>query len=145
MGSPTDPDYVEINSGPGKYFPGAPVCNYKGKVVPAVIRWYESASIASNILVEVFQTMAHYNLFPRTDGVKPFVLIDGHKNRLEMPFLSYINNPKDSWIVCIGVPYGTAVWQVGDSKEQNSSFNISTNKGKGEDVRNTREIGTRTT
>ena len=26
--------------------------------------------------------------------------------------------------VCLGVPYGTAYWQVGDSKEQNGSFNI---------------------
>ena len=53
-GSPSDPDYVEINSGAGKYFPGAPVCNFKGKMVPAVVRWHESASITSDILVEVF-------------------------------------------------------------------------------------------
>ena len=53
-GSPSDPHYVEINSGAGKYFPGAPVCNFKGKMVPAVVRWHESASITSDILVEVF-------------------------------------------------------------------------------------------
>ena len=129
-GKPSDANFVEVNSGPGKYFPGAPMCEYKGKMVPAVIRWHESASITSNILVEVFQTIDHHNLFPRTDGVKPFVLIDGHKSRLEMPFLSYINTPKDNWIVCIGVPYGTALWQVGDSKEQNGSFNIALTKAK---------------
>ena len=27
--------------------------------------------------------------------------------------------------MCLGVPYGTALWQVGDSKEQNGSFYIS--------------------
>ena len=87
-GSPSDPDYVEINSGAGKYFPGAPVYNFKGKMVPAVVRWHESASITSDILVEVFQTIDHHNLFPRTaDRAKPFVLIDGHGIRPEMPFL----------------------------------------------------------
>ena len=129
-GCPTDPNFVEINSGPGKYFPGAPMCEYKGKKVPAVIRWHESASITSEILTEVFQTMDHHQLFERTADVKPFVLIDGHKSRLEIPFLRYINTPKDNWIVCIGVPYGTALWQVGDSKEQNGSFNINMTKAK---------------
>ncbi len=27
-------------------------------------------------------------------------------------------------MVYLGVPYGTALWQVGDSKMQNGSFNI---------------------
>ena len=33
-GSSSDADYVEINSGVGKYFPGAPVYNFKVKMVP---------------------------------------------------------------------------------------------------------------
>ena len=45
-----------------------------------------------------------------------------------MPFLKYINTPTDHWVVCIGVPYGTALWQVGDSKEQNGSFNMAISK-----------------
>ena len=64
-------------------------------------------------------------LFSMTDTIKPFLLLDGYGSGLEMPFLNYINNPKDHWAVCFGVPYGTsALLQVGDSKEQNSSFNI---------------------
>ena len=70
-------------------------------------------------------------LFPRTDpNVKPFLLLDGHSSRLELPFLQYINTPKDNWVCCIGVPYGTALWQVGDSKEQNGSFNIAISRAK---------------
>ena len=34
--------------------------------------------------------------------------------------------------MCLGVPYGTALWQVGDSKEQNGSFNIAMTKAKQE-------------
>ena len=47
-----------------------------------------------------------------------------------MSFLKYVNTPKDHWVDCIGVPYGTALWQVGDSKEQNSSFNMTVTKAK---------------
>ena len=65
------------------------------------------------------------NVVPRDDGIKPFLLLDGHGSRLELPFLKYINTPEDHWVVCLGVPYGTALWQVGDSKEQNGSFNVS--------------------
>jgi len=49
---------------------------------------------------------------------------------MEFPFLKYINNPKDNWIACIRVPYGTSLWQVGDSKEHNGSFNIAMTKAK---------------
>ena len=65
------------------------------------------------------------NVVPRDDGIKPFLLLDGHGSRLELPFLKYINTPEDHWVVCLGVPYGTAPWQVGDSKEQDGSFNVS--------------------
>ena len=58
------------------------------------------------------------------------MLLDGHQSRLQLPFLNYINHPEDNWVVCIGVPYGTALWQVGDSKEQNGSFNMSMTKSK---------------
>ena len=58
------------------------------------------------------------------------MLLDGHGSRLQLPFLQYINTPKDHWVVCIGVPYGTALWQVGDSKEQNGSFNMAITKAK---------------
>ena len=34
------------------------------------------------------------------------------------------SNKTTEWYVCLGVPYGTAYWQVGDSKEQNGSFNM---------------------
>ena len=63
-------------------------------------------------------------MLPRTPGVLPFTMLDGHGSRLELPFLKYINNKTTEWCVCLGVPYGTAYWQVGDSKEQNGSFNM---------------------
>ena len=120
------------NSGPGKYFPGPPTCKFRGKEIPALVRWNESGTITSEILVEVLSTLDVMNVIPRDSKKKPFLLLDGHQSRLEIPFLEYINTPEDHWVVCLGVPYGTALWQVGDSKEQNGSFNIAFTKAKQE-------------
>ena len=129
-GTTTDSDFIIKNCGKGKYFPGGPECVYRGKTVPALVRWHESGSITSNILVEMLQTLDEMDLIPREDNVKPFILLDGHGSRLELPFLKYVNTPEDHWVACIGVPYGTALWQVGDSKEQNGSFNMAMTKAK---------------
>ena len=83
-----------------------------------MIHWHESASITSEILVENFHTSDHHNLFPRSTGVNPFVIIYGHGSHLKTSFLvQYINTPKDNWVVYIGDPSGTVLWQVVDSKE----------------------------
>ena len=140
-GDNTDPNFILHNSGPGKYYPGGPECTFKGKRVPAFIRWHDSASITTEILVDALTTLDSYDLFPRTDTVKPFLMLDGHKSRLELPFLHYINTPRDHWVVCIGVPYGTALWQVGDSKEQNGSFNIGMYRAKKDLLEKKDEIG----
>jgi hypothetical protein len=77
--------------------------------------------------------MDDLKLFPRDDpNVKPFLLLDGHGSRLELPFLSYVNNEEHPWVVCIGVPYGTSYWQVGDSTEQNGSYKMAITKAKTE-------------
>ena len=89
-----------------------------------MIRWNESGSITSEILVDALKTLDELRAFPRDDDVSPFLLLDGHPSRLQAPFLKYINSPEDHYVTCIGVPYGTALWQVGDSKEQNGSFNM---------------------
>lgn len=112
------------NAGPGKYFPGPPTCRFRNKDIPSLVRWNESGSITSEILVEALSTLDIMGVIDRSSNKKPFLLLDGHGSRLEMPFLKYINTPEDYWVVCLGVPYGTALWQVGDSKEQNGSFNI---------------------
>ena len=130
VGDVNDEDFVQNNSGPGKYYPGGAVCEFNGKKIPPFVRWHESGSITSEILKEALQTLDHLNIFNRDECLSPLLLLDGHSSRLELPFLQYINNPKDHWVTCIGVPYGTALWQVGDSKEQNGSFNIGMTKAK---------------
>ena len=62
----------------------------------------------------------------------PFLICDAHSSRFELPFLEYISNPDHEWAVCIGVPYGISLWQVGDSEEQNGSINMASVTGKGQ-------------
>jgi len=78
--------------------------------------------------------MDKQNLFDRSDGISPFLLLDGHGSRFELPFLEYILDDAHKWKVCIGVPYGTSYWQVGDSTEQNGCFKMAIAKAKREPV-----------
>ncbi len=50
--------------------------------------------------------------------------MDGHRSRFELPFLEYVVNEEHPWAVCIGVPYGTHIWQVADSLELNGAFKM---------------------
>ena len=38
----------------------------------------------SNILIEIFETMDHFNLLPRMNDVVPFVILDGYGSRVEL-------------------------------------------------------------
>lgn len=116
--------FIKANSGKGKRFPGGPTCAYKGVKVPCMCRWTEKGSITSEILRDIVKTLDSLDLFDRSNGKRPFFLLDGHGSRFELPFLQYINDKNHEWSACIGVPYGTSLWQVGDSEEQNGSYKM---------------------
>jgi len=80
--------------------------------VPCFVGHSESGSIMSELLAAMLQHIDDCCIFDRTDGVPPFLLLDGHWSRFKLLFLEYINNPMHTWKVCIGVPYGTSIWQV---------------------------------
>ncbi len=52
----------------------------------------------------------------------PFLLVDGHNTCVDPHFLDYINNNNHQGKVCLGVPYATLLWQVGNSAENNKTF-----------------------
>ena len=75
------------------------------------------------------QYLDHHVGFDQTEAT-PFLLLDGHGSRFGLSFLEYINDAWHEWAVCIGVPYGTSLWQVGDSSQQNGAFKIALKKAK---------------
>ena len=122
---------VRRNSGPGKVFPGAPSCQFRGKNILDFVVMIPKGLITSQILALAFQCLVDLGIYDQTNpeihpmrtGVNvitimtPMVLFDAHNSRLQVPFLRYINNPAYLWKCCIGLPHGTHKWQVGDSEE----------------------------
>ena len=123
----------EANLGEGKFYPGGPTCNYLGKEVPCLVYVSESGGINADILVDILSEFDKMALFPRTEGGPiPFLLIDGQFSRFDIKFIYYINDQGHPWKVCFGVPYGTSLWQVADSSEQNGCFKMLFYKAKKE-------------
>ena len=118
-------DDLISNSGIGKRrYPQEPVCMLNGIAMPTMCCCSESGSITAELLVAMLQQIDLSGVFDRNDGVYPFLILDGHGSRFDLTFLEYINSPINPCNVCIGVPYGTSYWQVGDSTEQNGCFKM---------------------
>ena len=121
-----------------KRYPQGPVCHFNGKTVPTFCCCSENGSITSELLVEMLRAIDNVGVFDRSDGIHPFLLLDGHGSRFELPFLRYVNDKQGigtKWNACVGVPYGTSYWQVGDSSEQNGCFKMALTKYKRELLR----------
>ena len=109
IGDVSDGDYVINNTGKGKLFPTGPECQYKGKTIPCMCRWSKNGSMTGEILKDVVHTLDTYQLFDRSNGKKPFFLLDGHGSRLSEPFVKYVLDIEHEWMICLGVPYGTSL------------------------------------
>ena len=115
----------DCNFGQNKYFPGGPICNFRGKQIPCATYVTEGGGISGEILVDVLRILDALEVFPRVAGGPiPFLIINGHESQLDPKFLMYINDEDHIWKVCLGVPYATNYWQVGDSSEQNGTFKV---------------------
>jgi hypothetical protein len=103
---------------------GGPKCTYNGKTIPCFFGASSKASITSEMLAKMLETIDTFGIYDRSTGCRPVLLLDGHHSRLKLLFLEYINDVTHPWVVCIGVPYGTHLWQVGDAPELNGTYKI---------------------
>ena len=133
-----DPKSITIedlkhNIGPGRRHPGGVTITFKGKEMKMRVFHNETGTMTSHILVEILKGLDAIKLFDRhPDMPPPAILVDGHSSRFGMPFLNYISNQDEKgkddngechyWNAYIGLPNCTALWQVGDSSEQNGQF-----------------------
>ena len=104
-----------------KAYPFGPTCTYNGKEIPCLVYGSPHGGITGPILVSVLAEFDARDIFPRVMGITPTLVVDGHQSRLDREFLNYINDNNHRWKVCLGVPYATSLWQVGDSSEQNGA------------------------
>jgi hypothetical protein len=128
-------EFMKQNVGPNSSMPGGPTCTYLGKEVPCFVGASPNASITSEMLAAMLGLMDELQIFDRSNSMKPFLLLDGHHSRTRLPFLRYINDDAHPWTVCIGVPYGTHLWQVADAPQLNGSFKINLTKAKREYIK----------
>ena len=110
-----DEDFFEVNAGKSKDFPGGPVCEFMGKDVPCFCQRSKKGSVNADILRTILVILGTLEVYNYTKGCIPCVLMDGNGSRFGLTFLDYIYNPLHKWCVMIGVPYRTALCQVGDS------------------------------
>jgi hypothetical protein len=115
-------ELFDQNCGEDKIICGGPKCTFQGKDLPCFIGTSPKASITSQMLADILKFLDGIGLYDRTTGKTPFLLVDGHHSRFGLPFLDYIFDNDHPWMVSIGVPYGTHLWQVADSSEQNAAF-----------------------
>jgi hypothetical protein len=78
-------EMVRLNSGNDKAMRGGPVCTYKGQEIPCFVGCSPSASITSELLVAMLETIDKHNVMDRTNAKQPVLLLDGHHSRFELP------------------------------------------------------------
>jgi hypothetical protein len=106
----------------GSFAGGGPICKFRGVDVPCFVQYSPHGGITPLILTGCLRRMDELKLFPRVDGKRPFLLLDGHDSRFDLRYLNYIRDEEHPWFCCIGLPYGSHLWQVGDSPAQNGSY-----------------------
>ena len=106
--------------GPGKRFPGGPVCVFRGKTIPCLVSGSKSGGITSDILTSILKHLDRIGIYDRqNDPFSPTIQLDAHHTRFDLDFMSYCCQKDTKWMVTIGCPEATNLWQVQDASELN--------------------------
>ena len=98
-------------------------CEFQGKTLSMLSQRREGGGISGEILTNILKRIDASGVLDRSNGMKPFLLVDAHASQFSPEFLKYITTESYPWAVCIGVPYGTHLWQVAAFKELNGEPN----------------------
>lgn len=107
---------VLLNTGKDKFYPSRYTAIHNGKHVPIFGGCLEHGGITPELLRKMLERFDKLEVFDRSVAI-PFLLLDKHGSRFDFLFLEYIKKPATKQYVCIGVPYGTHAWQLGNSVE----------------------------
>jgi hypothetical protein len=114
-------DKKKFCDGKDKVFPYKPTVTFNGE---------KGGCITTEELTLMLNYMDELGLIERSDRIYPMVIFDGRISRIMGPFLEYVNNLQHWWRAMLDIPYGTHLWQVRDSAEQNGAFKIAMTKWK---------------
>ena len=65
--------------------------------------------MTTEILTKILENLDHLEVFNRSTGINPFLMLDRHGSRMGLPFLRYIDDLAYLWVAFIGVPYGISL------------------------------------
>jgi hypothetical protein len=89
---------VEENSyGPLKYYLYGLTCAVGGITVVTYVTSSENGFITGNILTDVLRHLDAHLQLDREEAT-PFLLLDSHRSRFELPFLDYITDERTKWM-----------------------------------------------
>jgi hypothetical protein len=74
------------NAGLGTAIAGGPTCCFQGKTIPCFVCTSLNASISSQRLADMLKFIDSYHIFDRSNGKKPFLVLDGDHSRMYLPF-----------------------------------------------------------
>jgi hypothetical protein len=120
-----DPEFnVEGNShGHLQFYPYGSTRVINGKTLETYVTCSDNGSITGNILTDVLKHLDTHLQFDHEEAT-PFFLLDGHRSRFELSLLDSVTDERTKGTVSIRVPYGTNLWQVGDSSQQKGAFKV---------------------
>ena len=85
------------------------VCALNGNNLPTLCCCSESGSITAELLVKMLAQMDSLELFDRSEGINPFLILDGHGSQFDCSFLDYINSPLTHPMECV---YRCPLWNL---------------------------------
>jgi hypothetical protein len=86
---------IEKNMGEGKALPLGSECMFNGKNIPCFGCCSDSGTITGILLRDMLEAVYKLDVFDRSNGLNPFLLLDGHGSRFELEFVEYIHDEKN--------------------------------------------------
>ena len=132
----------QSNHGKGNRFPGGPVCHFRGKTIPCLVASSRSGGITSEILTNILRHLDKHGVYDRdNDPFTPTIQLDCHHTRFQMDFLNYCVEPETKWVVTMGCPEATHLWQIQDASELNGQHKTAMYKYKSNLIAFKRRLG----
>lgn len=121
-GGRTELELFENNCGVGQAMQGGPVCFSRGKEVNSYVGTSVDGKMNCQILHDICKHIDEIGLYDRSNGLSPFMLMDGHCTNIDMEFIDYVNDGRHQWTICCGLPRDTHLLHVAFSDELNGAF-----------------------
>lgn len=118
----SEEELYQRNCRSGQAMQGGPEITYRGKLIQSFVGTSRTGRLDSDVLLKICQYLDSFELYDRSNGVKPFLLLDGHGTVFETTLLDYIREPEHEWVINCGIHHDAHLLQLANSFEFNKTF-----------------------